>query len=237
MRGVTLGKMLDDYRAETGLSLNPAQNTQVRDTQVKLLQRVQERLWEEFTWPHLRVWRDVQITAGQRYYDTPSDMHVDRIEQIQIYRDSKWHVLRPNLDVFDYNTHNSDLDERSWPPSEWRITENEDIEIWPISDRTRAVDALEGTLRFTGIKLLARFIDNEDRCDIDGTIIVLFAAAESLARAGAKDAQVKLDQANAMLQRQKSGMTPKRKTAMFGVRKVALPRRMSVETYVPFEEH
>lgn len=236
MRGVTLGKMIDDYRAETGLSLNPSMNTQQRDVQVKLLQRVQERLWEEFTWPHLRVWRDVPITAGQRYYDTPVDLHIDRLEKIEVYRDSDWHRLNPNLDTFDYNTYNSDLGERSWPPCEWRITEDEQTEIWPISDRSKTT-GLEGTIRFTGIKKLAPFIANDDRCDLDGTIIVLFAAAESLARAGAKDAQVKLDQANAMLQRQKSGMTPKRKTLMFGVRKGYVPHRMYVKNYVPFEEH
>ena len=55
MRGKTLESILNSVRAEARLSLLPANNNQVRDSHVILIQREQERLWEDYNWPHLRV--------------------------------------------------------------------------------------------------------------------------------------------------------------------------------------
>ena len=63
-RGTTLVKLLDDLRAECRISLNPAHNRQQRDVQVKMLQRKQEWLWNDFAWPHLRVERFIDLQAG-----------------------------------------------------------------------------------------------------------------------------------------------------------------------------
>ena len=84
MRGTTLVKLLDILRVECGLSLNPAHNPQNRDTQIATLQRVQETMWADFAWPHLRVERAIDVQAGQRYYDMPGDLDIDRIEKIEI---------------------------------------------------------------------------------------------------------------------------------------------------------
>ena len=90
MRGKTLGDLLTKFRGEARLSLNVAHNAQVRDTHVMLLQRIQEWLWEDFAWPHLCVERDIELAAGQRYYDTPEDLDIDRIEKIRNAFRSCW---------------------------------------------------------------------------------------------------------------------------------------------------
>lgn len=230
-RGTTLIKLLDDYRAEARLSLNPAHNAQVRDTQVKLLQRVQERMWEEYAWPHLRVSRDIALAAGQRYYDTPADMRIERIEKLEVFRDGAWFELHANIDACHLAAYNSDLNERSYPPERWQISEEEQAEIWPISDQDGDATTLEGILRFTGTRDLRPLVADTDRADLDDRVIVLYAAAETLAAQGAKDAKLKLDQANSIMSAKRAGLTPRRRFQMFGVGRTPVPRRVRIGTY------
>lgn len=230
-RKTTLVKLLDDLRAEARLSLNPAHNIQNRPTQVKMLQRVQEWLWEDYTWPHLRVERQVALQTGQRYYSPPTDMQIDRIEKIELYTDGAWRLLRAGVDPEDYTAWNSDLDQRSWPPRKWGIHEDEEIEIWPITDVSGVEATREGYIKFVGIRNLAPLVDDGDRADLDDRVIVLFAAAEMLAASNAADAKLKLDLAQARLARLKSNLTPRKQFRMFGIGEPLLPRRIQITQY------
>lgn len=230
-RKTTLVKLLDDLRAEARLSLNPAHNLQNRPAQVILLQRVQDRLWEDFTWPHLRVERQMPIQAGQRYYAPPADMRIDRIERIELFTDGAWRLIAPGIDPEDLTAWNSDLDQRSWPPRKWQIFEDETVEIWPISDVNATAATREGYLKFTGIRDLKPLVDDGDRADLDDRLIVLYAAAEILAASGAKDAQLKLDQANALYSRLRGQLTPRKQFRMFGIGETLAPRRITISQY------
>ena len=214
-RRTTLVKLLDDLRAEARLSLNPAHNTQTRQTQVKLLQRVQSRLWDDFDWPHLRIQRQVQTQKGQRYYDVPAEMSLDRIEKIEIFTNGLWIQLLPGIGAEHYSAHNSDLGAQAWPPRCWSIHEDEDIEIWPISDTDGDAETLEGYLKFTGIRNLRPLVADSDRADIDDRLLTLYAAAEMLAATGAKDAGLKLEQANALNVRMRGNLTPSKRFKAF----------------------
>lgn len=226
-RGKTLIALLDDLRSETRNSSNPAHNQQVRDSQVKILQRTQEWLWEDFTWPHLRVERRELVQIGQRYYAPPADIRIDRIENIDVFLDGRWSRLTPGIDDSFYTAHNSDRDERAWPPRRWRIHENEQIEIWPIADQVGDAVTLEGQMKITGIRDLRSLVQDGDRVDLDDRVIVLFAAAEMLAATGAKDAQLKQDIATRRLAKLKGNLSPQPPIRMFGVGERAPPRRFS----------
>lgn len=235
-RGTTLIRMLDDYRSEIRASPNPAHNVQVRDMQVKLLQRTQERLWDDFNWPHLRVRREVLLAAGQRYYDTPDDMLIERVEKIEVFANGIWRPLRANVEPYHLDAYNSDLDERSYPPMRWQIAEGldhagEQVEIWPISNINGDATTREGVMRFTGIRSLKPLVEDNDRADLDDRVIVLYAAAETLAASGAKDAKLKLDQANAILMRKRAGMMPRRNFQMFGVGRIPVLRKPRIGHY------
>jgi len=232
-RHVTLVRILDQLRAEARLSLNPAHNRQVRDTHVNMLQRIQERLWDDFAWPHLRVQRMVKCQAGQRYYDTPDDILIDNIETFEIYDSGGWRKLEPGIYPEHYSAHNSDLDERAYPPCRWQIHEDEDVEVWPISDTNSDPVTMEGQLKFTGIRNLKPFVQDQDRADLDDRLLVMFGAAELLAASGAKDAQIKLDQANAIYRRQRSGLTPRKRFRMFGIGTAPAPQREFITRYKP----
>lgn len=217
-RGQTLISLLDDLRAECRASLNPAHNVQVRDQQVKALQRTQNWLWEDFDWPHLRVQRDIPCQAGQRFYEAPTDVLIDRITHIEVRYGWKWVVLDPHIDTTaNYSQWDSDLGVRSWPIRRWRIFENEQIEVWPIPDHNADTEgSLDGTLRITGIRDLHPLVADTDTCDIDGRLIVLFAASEILAGNGAKDAELKLANANKHYAKLRGKLMPRRRFKMFG---------------------
>lgn len=233
-RGTTLVALLDMLRVTAKLSLNPAHNSDDRAYQVKLLQMEQERLWEDFDWPHLRVERQVPLQAGQRTYDTPPDIRVDRIEKIECFSDGCWRVLSPNIDAQHYAAHNSDLDERSWPPRRWKITEAEDIELWPISDTDADPTTREGYLKFTGIRDLRSLVADDDRADLDDQMLVNFVAAGLLTKSGAKDAPLKLDLATNRYARLRGRMTPRGQTLrMFGIGEQPRPTGIVITQYRP----
>ena len=216
----TLVNLLDDLRAECRMSLNPAHNTQDRDRQVKMLQRKQEWLWNDFDWPHLRVERFVDLQAGQRYYDLSAardaegnlrgDLDIQRQMFVQVRDSAAYRNMQPHIGAPQYAVHDSELDMRSWPVTHWRISEDEQMEVWPIPDQNVFPDTLDGRVKVTGIRKLRPLIADTDRADLDDRLIVLHAAAEILAADGAKDAQIKLDQANALYLKLRGQLTPRR---------------------------
>jgi hypothetical protein len=216
MRGKTLIKLLDEYRSEARVSMNPAHNAQQRDPQIALLQRIQEWLWNDFTWPHLRVERFDMLQAGQRYYDTPDDMDIDRIEKIEVRDGTRLRCLLPGIDEKHLNAYDPVMDVRVDPARRWRISEDEQVEIWPLPATDADPTTLEGQIKFTGIRTLRPLVADADKADLDNRLIVLYAAAETLAASGAKDANLKLSQANKLYAKLRGNLMPRRKFKMFG---------------------
>ena len=216
MRGRTLVKLLDLYRAECRLSLNPAHNSQARDAQVHHIQRTQEWLWTDYDWPLLRVERFFGVANGQRYYSLPADLDIDRLKKIEIRHDQVYQPLLPGIDAEHYSAYDSEKDERQWPPQRWRISEDEQIELWPIPDSDFNSLSLEGRVKLTGVKRLSPLVDDGDRADLDDRLIILYCAAEHLAGTGAKDANFKLQQAQKRLATLRGHQAPRRQFRLFG---------------------
>lgn len=215
-RGATLIKLLNDLRAEARLSMNAAHNAQDRDRQVQMLQRKQEWFWEDFAWPHLRVERFLDLQAGQRFYDMPDDLDIDRIQKIEVKADQVYQPLCWGIDAEHYAAYDSEKGQRQWPPRRVRIYEDEQLEIWPISDTDYDPATQEGRIKITGIRRLAPLVKDSDRADLDDRLLVLHCAAELLAAQGAKDAQVKMDQATARYAKLRGDLLPRKVFRMFG---------------------
>lgn len=215
-RGTTLIRLLDLYRSQCKLSFAPAHNSQDRERQVDHIQRVQEWLWSDFDWPLLRVKRTFRLQNGQRYYDTPADLAIDRLEKIEVYHDMAYCPLIPGIDAQHYTAYNSDLDERQWPPQRWQITENEMLEIWPIPNGDGDPATLDGTVYLTGIRKLKPLVSSDDRADLDDRLIILFCAAEYLGSKGDKAADSKQQQANRLYAKLRGSQMPRRKFRLFG---------------------
>ncbi len=214
-RGTTLVRLLDLYRAECRLSLNPAHNAQARDAQVSHIQRVQEWLWADHDWPLLRVERFIDVQQGQRYYAPPADIPIDRIQKLEIRHDSDYVDMAPGIDQVHFRAYDSDQNEQEWPPRRWRVSEDEQIELWPIPSANFEEGSLNGRIRVTGIRKLSPLVDDGDRADLDDRMLALYCAAEYLAGTGAKDAGFKLEQANKRPATLRGQQAPRRKFSLF----------------------
>lgn len=210
-RGTTLDKLLTDLRIACRLSTNAAHNAQHRDAQVQALQRKQEWFWGDFAWPHLRVDRFIELQAGQRYYDMPEGLDIDRISHIEVRMDSIYQRLRPGIDACHYAAYDSELDQRSWPVRRWKLTEDEQIELWPIPESNFDADTLEGRVKITGIRTLTPLVSDSHRADLDDQLLILACAADYLAATGAKDAQMKLDAANRRYLKLRAALMPRKR--------------------------
>jgi len=231
MRDVTLAKLLDKYRVEIKASGNAAHNAGARDQQVALLQTTQEWLWEDFTWPHLRIERVYRLQAGQRLYDVKTDMLIDRIERIETKIDGRWKPLTAGIAAQHYAAHDSSLDQRASPARRWRIYEGEQIEIWPVPDANGDPATQNAYIKVIGIRPLRPLVAAGDRCDIDDQLIYLYAAAKYLGET--TEGKVKLNMANRRLARLKGELTPRREFKMFGIERTRASARLCVGQYRP----
>lgn len=177
-RNKTLGFILDLVRSEARLSVNPAHNAQSHDTQVRLIRRIYDELWEGNVWPHLVIRRTYQLQDGQKLYDFAPDFDISRIEHIYVKDGGEWAKLRPEIAECDYSEYDSDLDERAWPARAWRLYEDEKVEIWPIPDQNGDAATLDGYIKVVGVGARPAFVEDTDICVLDDRLIALYAAAE-----------------------------------------------------------
>jgi hypothetical protein len=184
-----LQQLVADLRVETGRSTSVALGVDEEQRLKTTLARVQETLYDDYDWPFLRVKPTKALAAGQRYYDMPTGLNLDRIEELAVWYNSEPFPIERGIGFAEYSVYRSDDDERSDPVLKWDVVDNdgdEQIEVWPLPVSN------DQTLQFIGIRDLTPLVDNEDRADLDDQLIVLFAAAELLANQKSEDAQAKL---------------------------------------------
>jgi hypothetical protein len=178
--------MVRNLRAECGHSLSTVQGTNQVDTLKYLLARTQEELWTAFVWPDLTIRRNVPLVAGQYLYPFPTDMGYDMIRESWVSPGSlnQWNELDYGIDENMIMPDGTNT-ERSDPVRAWDIDEGGQFRVWPTPNSP------SGWVRFKGNKPLAAFNADGDTSTLDATVIVLFAAADLLARAKAEDAASK----------------------------------------------
>jgi hypothetical protein len=193
-RGVTLGELVTALRISARYDPNPALSLNMVPLFQQTLKNAQERLYDEFDWPFLRIRRDKIMAAGQRYYDIPVDLNLERIQQVDIRFGDRWIPVERGITLEHYNSVDSDADMRRDPAVRWEVMDTgdgEQIEVWPIPQTDGAA------LRFTGIRKLTPLIEQADRADLDDQLIVLTSAGELLGGAKNPEAQIKFAQAKA----------------------------------------
>lgn len=191
-RGTTFGQLIEMTRLEAGLDPDPALSMNVLPLIKQLIKREYARLYEEFDWPFTRVREDLMTVAGERYYDIPVSLDLERIETIQYFWGQRWHDLERGIQMSDYTSYNSDLDVRHEPAWKWDIHytgPTAQVELWPMPSTNNK------QVRFIGIRKPTPLIDDSDRCDLDDMMVVLFAASEYMARKQSPDAPLKQEKA------------------------------------------
>lgn len=201
-RGVQFGTMVERLRAETRQSTQLSVGTDSLPHVKQILRRVQETLYTDPAndWSFLRVVASKAISAGDRYYDFPLTLNPDRVEKVVVMWGSQPVPLIRGIDFPEYALRDSDEDERADPVQNWDLRwtgSATQFEVWPLP-------ATNGTVKFRGLRPLNDLVDDTDTCDLDDTLIILFAAAEILAAQESKDASAKLSQAQSHLRALKS---------------------------------
>ena len=174
-RGRTLGDMLFDLRAEISAATDSTIGQSENPALMVLLRRTQELLVQDYDWPHLQgQWFNVTLAAGQRYYDFPAGLQYERAASASVLWAGIWQPMTFGFEPLVYNTFNSDKNERCDPALRWRVYNDTQFEVWPLP-------ATSCTMRIVGSRSIGSFNQASDACVIDGTMVVLFAAAERLA--------------------------------------------------------
>lgn len=157
-------------------------------------------LYQQSDWPHLRATFDLPLVAGERYYDLPTGLNPNRVEEANVNWGGARQSVQQGIGIEEMAAFDSDEDERSEPALRydfrWTGTKTQ-IEIWPIPNTD------DQTLRIKGTTAIATLVDDDDLCLLDDTLVVNYAAAELAANAGAKDADFKAQAAREYLQKLK----------------------------------
>lgn len=209
-RGTTLGELILMLRAEIGDATSASLGQNNLPHLQQTLRRTQEFLWQDFSWPHLRVYREEILQAGQRYYSFPADLDFDRVENAQVRYDEDWRPVVYGIEHQHYNAMDPELNDREDPVLRWQAHEGDQYEVWPLP----ATNGLR--LRFEGIKKLAPLLAEQDRAELDDNLIVLFAAAEILSRRQSADAKAKENLATRLYSRLRGHQTSKTKMIVMG---------------------
>ena len=200
--GKQLRDMLTDLRAELGHSTNVAHGINDRDTLIYYLDRTQQDLYRDYDWPQLIIDRDTDMVQGQRYYQYPVDLTFEDVSKLWLISDSNMWISNVTYGIGprEMRLYDSEAGAQSWPPRRWQHNADSGMfEIWPIPDATTTDHA--GRLRMRGTKTVKKMVNDSDEATLPDHLIVLFCAAEILARDEAKDAQLKMTKANEVMRR------------------------------------
>lgn len=198
-RGTQLIQLVTMLRDELARSSSVAVGAGDVDELKQKIRRQQELLYDEYDWPHLqKMFDQIPLQAGERFYDLPSDLNLERISDdeytpgVVVWFSGLPTKIRRGIGFGEYSIYNSQNDTpatpiRSSPVQKWDIRftgTKEQIEVWPIpNDNTM-------TLQIYGMTKLAPLIKDSDVAVLDDQAIVLSVAAEILAKQGAQNAQV-----------------------------------------------
>lgn len=176
--GTMLSVLVSNLRTVLGNSTNVAIGTEEVPALKYLLKSTQNILWAQHTWPHLRLFANLTLSAGQRYYDCPAGITYDRIIEANVYVGNRPMPIRRGIDFYEYAQFNSDLDLRADPVRAWDLVRVDptktQIEIWPIP----ATDG--GTVGFHSLANLRALSADADVCDLDDDLLVFEAAVDAL---------------------------------------------------------
>jgi hypothetical protein len=184
-RGTQLIKLVDQLRSELKESSNPASGVNTLESYKYVLNAQQEFLYHDYAWPFLRGHFDVEMQAGERYYDLPVDPGT--ISRYEFKWNDIWSPIVVGIGASNYNSQDSDRDQRADPVQNWQFEGDTQFEVWPVPASNG------GTVRFWGRQALTKMVKDTDRCILDDRLIVLFAAAN---RAPKETYQRKLAEAN-----------------------------------------
>ena len=106
-RGTTLGELVTQLRSEIGESINAGVALETNARYRQFIKRTQDQLFDEWDWPHLRVYRDITTLPGQRYYDFPTDILPESIQKVEYYWSGAYWTIDYGIGSNEYDSQES----------------------------------------------------------------------------------------------------------------------------------
>lgn len=193
MAKALLADMVIDLRAEAGHSLLLGQGTNMEDTLKYYLRRTQRELYTGFDWPQFMIYETVPVQAGDRFLTGLSNIDKEQVNDMWCSNGSGWTPMVFGITPAEYSATNSDAGQQGWPIRRYRYDDTQDaFELWPLP-------SMDTSIMAHGQTLLPPLIDDADQSLLDGHLIVMFAAANVLARQKDEDASLVLNKAQQYL--------------------------------------
>lgn len=219
MRGTKLSDLRQMLKAECGDSLDVGSAI---DGELDLcLANKQRFLASQKDWDDLVLRKDVAVVASSRYANLP-ELNYNRPVHAEVYFNERWVTLDYGVGPEQYNYLNPDRGDVMDPIQRWQkipVTDKSvaaTFELWPLP-------ATAQTIRFWGQQALMPLKADDDVCTLDDLLIVLYCAAERLARADQRNAQAKLAAANQLAATLQA--TNSNERLVFGINKVGESKR------------
>lgn len=192
--GVTREQLRREVQIEAGLSTAVGHSIQHAERINHKLNQVERRLLTAHDWPPLTIEEEVSIAANAQFGALPPNITFTMISAVWCLLGNEWLKVTHGIGARERSSIGPL--ERSSPIVRWEIQYpgNTEYEVWPISAQVE-------TLRFTGQRTVGMMDSDEDTCTLDADALVLVAAAEMIAKSSPEDAQLKLQTANAHIQR------------------------------------
>jgi len=201
MLNQTLGKVVEMVRNEAKLSSKSSRGVDHRDHIVQIIKRTHEQLYDDYDWEYMLIHKEDAgkiLQAGERYYDYPAGLNVERAFDLWHKYGNVWVPLEYGISQHHYSQHDSDTDERADPALAWQVRDEKQFEIWPIP--TQSIEEV----RFSGHKAL-NILDGDDaRLNMDDILISLMCASEILTDNNQPGAPLKTSLATARLQKMRA---------------------------------
>jgi len=189
--GVQLTDLVRGVRAESGKSLSVALGVAEYDSIVYQLQSKQEQLYYDYDWPFLITQAPVALINGTRYYPFPPTISFDFVNEVWCSEDDTTSFTPVTYGIGPTQFNQFGVGVTGWPVRHWMISGSQ-IETWPVPSQA-------GFLRVIGRRALTPLVASSDLSTLDGTLLVLFVAADILARQKSEDARIKLTAAQRYL--------------------------------------
>lgn len=192
--GTTLTVLRQMLKAEIGDEMSESITTANDARYNRLLANQQIWLVSKDAWllPG-KVRKEVALTAGTRLYTLPTGIDLQQLAQPAYVKFENYRFWTEfGISQENYNALDPAQDMRGDPVLRWDIVDDsgtKKLEVWPIP-------ASAQTLIFEGRPALGALSSDSDTCLVDDLLLVLFTAAEILARQKQGDAAAKLAKAN-----------------------------------------
>lgn len=195
-RGTAWSVMRTMFKAEVGVELDESVATGDNTRYLRLANNQIRWLISQNAWLLGKTRAEVALVAGTRYYTFPeTTIDIDRVDREAFVKTSSGYryPLQFGISQHQFNAYGNETQQES-PILRWDLVVNTTlkIEVWPLP-----ADAQ--TLMLSGIGVFTDMSTDASTCPIDDMLVVLFMAAEQLARDKAADAQAKLAKAQALL--------------------------------------